>query len=53
MDVYFDHTHEQWVGEYETRSADGEVHRQTEWFNEKADAVRFARTGEMPKGEDK
>lgn len=51
MDVYFDHTHEQWVGEHETRDSNGEVSRQTEWFDNKSDAVHFARTGEMPKGE--
>lgn len=48
MDVYFDHTHEQWVGEHETRDSLGEVTRQTEWFTDKADAIYFARTGLLP-----
>lgn len=51
MNVYFDHTHEQWVGEHETRDANGEVRRQTEWFDSKAAAERFARTGKTFEGE--
>ena len=43
--VYTDITTGQWIGEHETRNAEGEVSRQTEWFDVKADALHFERHG--------
>jgi hypothetical protein len=45
MKPYTDPTTGEWVGEYETRNAVGEVSRQTEWFDSEAAARRFGRTG--------
>jgi len=45
MSVYFDYTHDEWVGDHTTY--DGEfVSRQTEWFATKEQAQHFSRTGE-------
>lgn len=44
MKPYIDPTNGQWVGERETRSADGEVSRETEWFDTEAEARQFSRT---------
>lgn len=43
--IYADLTTGQWVGEYVKTDAEGNVTRRTEWFADRADAVRFARTG--------
>jgi hypothetical protein len=43
---YIDPTTGQWVGERETRSADGEITRETEWFDTEAEARQFSRTAE-------
>lgn len=40
-----DPTTGEWVGEYETRDAEGEVTRVIEWFATKAEADRFERVG--------
>jgi hypothetical protein len=45
---YTDPTTGEWVGEYETRSQDGEVNRKTEWFPTEQEARNFARTGKLP-----
>ncbi len=45
---YFDHTHNQWVGVYETRNDEGEVSRRTEWFDDISQALDFGKTGQMP-----
>lgn len=42
---YADPTTGQWVGEFEEKGVDGSVTRRTEWFADRADAVRFSRTG--------
>lgn len=44
--VYFDQQNEQWVGEFETRAPNGDLRRETEWFDSEGEAKRFARTGE-------
>lgn len=45
MSVYFDLTHDEWVGDHATY--DGEfISRQTEWFATKEQAEHFSRTGE-------
>lgn len=44
---YTDPTTGEWVGEYETRSPEGEVTRRTEWFPTKEQAVDFSRTGKV------
>jgi len=43
--VYIDPRTGEWVGEYEYRNADGETHRETEWFASQHDAREFARKG--------
>jgi hypothetical protein len=45
---YFDHQHGQWVGEHDTRDDEGEVSRQTEWFDTYSDAKEFVRSGRIP-----
>jgi hypothetical protein len=48
MSVYFDPTHNEWVGGHAT-TVNGEfVSRQTEWFATKEQAQHFSRTGERP-----
>jgi hypothetical protein len=47
--VYPDPSTGEWVGEHETRDAEGQVHRRTEWFTTEAEARRFARTGKAGK----
>ncbi|SEC77537.1 Uncharacterised protein (plasmid) [Tsukamurella tyrosinosolvens] len=42
---YIDPATGEWVGEHETRDAEGEVHRRTEWFESEQQAADFARTG--------
>lgn len=44
--AYQDPTTGEFVGEFETRDAEGNVSRRTEWFDTQADADRFSRTGE-------
>lgn len=41
---YIDPTNGQWVGERETRAADGEISRETEWFDSEAEARQFGRS---------
>ena len=49
-EVYFDHHHEEWVGEYETRDrSTGEIHRRTAWFRHRYQAEEFRRDG-VPAG---
>lgn len=44
--VYFDHHHEEWVGEHETRNPNtGEIRRQTAWFRHRYQAEEFMRGG--------
>lgn len=44
--LYTDPTTGQWVAEHETRNPEtGEVSRETEWFDVKADALHFQRHG--------
>ena len=42
---HFDTYHEQWVGEYETKNEEGEISRETRWFDDIEDADRFSRKG--------
>lgn len=49
MRTYMDPDSGEFVGEFETRGADGEVSRQSEWFATQAEAEHFSKTGELKK----